>query len=804
MPLWGTTAEGEGLNSTSETAVGAVLTKLEQPSPEQALFPLSTVLGEADELSKTNLPAALAVLEKAVAGQESLPVIDQINLLWVYSDALGFLGRDAESKAIVEKASALLPRLRRGNLERGEAILAVLTGKRLDVDMQSLEAITYYEKAESFFRNELRSRSSPVLVRDLATTLEAKGDALYEVSKYTEGNAAYREAASLFESIGDKRRMARQLLYAGTSGVAQRLDVSMQETLDVLQVFKREGDRVGMGMVYQNMGYDYVKDPAEAILAFQHAIDLSHETGDILTEIASLAGLTEKLTEAGRYEAAGEAARTGLLRLGTLQNESSRAHMFRVTGLAAAHSSEPEFREKALRYLEDAGAIYKKQGNDEMYMAVLETRCEALLALGRPAEAATMITECTEWSMAHHRDSLPRLLRLKAAIEEGSGDYKSAVSTGKAYQNLLESGQENAIMEKLEKLRLQYQAELKSQEVLLLQKQNELNSSRVKEQQKQIALLEAQENHARSMMYLAFGAGTGAFIIIVILFRLFQQKAAAHKREKELIEQLITRKDEALNQYRLLQDNLQQLQDANLRLKELDEKRRELLGFAVHDMKNPLGGVRLSLTIIEEEWRAQHPVAPDAKPDQLLSLISSCRDSMDYMLELTEKILQAQVAESMNDRIHTRPCDPLQLIEQTLALNRLAAQGKNIKLLVHKADPFMVVADPQALREVLDNLVSNAVKYSFPNTVVTVSLYPLGAIGVIKVHDGGPGILPEDMPKLFKPFMKLSAKPTGGESSTGLGLNVVKSYIEAMNGKVYARTVESGGAEFIVELPLAV
>lgn len=112
-------------------------------------------------------------------------------------------------------------------------------------------------------------------------------------------------------------------------------------------------------------------------------------------------------------------------------------------------------------------------------------------------------------------------------------------------------------------------------------------------------------------------------------------------------------------------------------------------------------------------------------------------------------------------------------------------------------------ADPNVLTQVLENLVSNAVKYSPPDRSIFVRLKQLPGTVRFEVQDEGPGLSAEDQQKLFGKFARLTAKPTGDETSTGLGLSIVKRMVEAMNGEVWCESEAGQGATFIVELPAA-
>ena len=99
--------------------------------------------------------------------------------------------------------------------------------------------------------------------------------------------------------------------------------------------------------------------------------------------------------------------------------------------------------------------------------------------------------------------------------------------------------------------------------------------------------------------------------------------------------------------------------------------------------------------------------------------------------------------------------------------------------------------------------MSNAVKYSPPGKNIHVRLKKLPEVIRCEVQDEGPGLSAEDQKKLFGKFARLSAKPTGGEHATGLGLSIVKKLVEAMNGQVWCESEPGEGAKFVVQLPVA-
>ena len=128
--------------------------------------------------------------------------------------------------------------------------------------------------------------------------------------------------------------------------------------------------------------------------------------------------------------------------------------------------------------------------------------------------------------------------------------------------------------------------------------------------------------------------------------------------------------------------------------------------------------------------------------------------------------------------------------------------GKNIQIICECPDELEIFLDKMALRQILDNLISNAVKFSPFSKKIYFKMHGDGEKITFSIKDEGPGLTEDDKLKLFGKFNRLSAQPTGDENSTGLGLSIAKKLTEAMNGKIRCESEAGQGAEFIVEFPI--
>ena len=143
------------------------------------------------------------------------------------------------------------------------------------------------------------------------------------------------------------------------------------------------------------------------------------------------------------------------------------------------------------------------------------------------------------------------------------------------------------------------------------------------------------------------------------------------------------------------------------------------------------------------------------------------------------------------------------LIRTSAQLNRLLAQQKEIELQFScEEEQLTLLIDSYKIEQVLNNLLQNAIKFSYPGTLVTVELNRTDHDLLISIKDQGQGIPAEEMERLFKPFQKMSVRSTGGEPSTGLGLAIAKRIVDGHDGKIWAESEPGVGSTFYIRLPI--
>jgi len=239
------------------------------------------------------------------------------------------------------------------------------------------------------------------------------------------------------------------------------------------------------------------------------------------------------------------------------------------------------------------------------------------------------------------------------------------------------------------------------------------------------------------------------------------------------------------------------LKRASDELKQLAEDRDELLGILTHDLKNHLGGMDMSAQLLRDRAEAQ------ADP-KLRLMAENISQSSSQMLAFVKEFLANASADHGLD-LKTEPVNLSGAATRAVQQHQEAAKRKQLVLkVVLPPNGMFVQADGAALNQVLDNLLSNAIKFSPPGKQIRLTVCPPGARYVeCQVQDEGPGFSENDKTRMFRRYGRLSARPTGGEPSTGLGLSIVKKLVLAMQGELACESTPGNGATFAFRLPRA-
>lgn len=338
------------------------------------------------------------------------------------------------------------------------------------------------------------------------------------------------------------------------------------------------------------------------------------------------------------------------------------------------------------------------------------------------------------------------------------GRYEKALEYQERFYALKDSLSGEEAKAKLNALSLKYEADKKDAENALLKSNAKQDADR------------------RQALWIIFSLAAGLLLTIVI-FLIFTNRR--------------------ISKYSLtIQEQNKELAKVNEKLEELNEEKGILMGIVAHDLKAPLSKAEglANLVSMTQEM--------DAEGEKMMGLMG--RVFIDGKKLIDELVLLTSL-ENNQEELQLAPEDLKLILEECVSSFSSIAESKQIEISFTTA---LANAPLQSKREyllrILDNLVSNALKFSEPGTQVSITLSGDKEQWRVSVKDQGPGISPGDKEKIFKKFARLSAQPTAGESSTGLGLSIAHNLTTLLGGSIEVQSELGTGAEFILRFPSSV
>lgn len=225
------------------------------------------------------------------------------------------------------------------------------------------------------------------------------------------------------------------------------------------------------------------------------------------------------------------------------------------------------------------------------------------------------------------------------------------------------------------------------------------------------------------------------------------------------------------------------INEQNKKLTELNDDKNQLISMVSHDLSQPLNNIRVWSEILAKQTGSE--------------AVGHIQSSVQYGQQLIRNVLDVEKAGANAHSLHFQTTDIDVLLQDLINDFKQASQSKNMQLLFNPSnDKIFLTTDKQHLRQVLENLISNALKFSDAGKNILLAAKKSENHCIISVHDEGPGINETEVEKIFNKYSIASAKPTAGEASTGLGLNIVKRLMLELGGKIEVDSEAGKGTIF--------
>lgn len=359
---------------------------------------------------------------------------------------------------------------------------------------------------------------------------------------------------------------------------------------------------------------------------------------------------------------------------------------------------------------------------------------------------------------------------IEARLQAGLGKHERAYGLMRELVHRKDSAEQMGRSEEMRNLLAVFQIDEQNAHIELLEKENEIISSQTR------------------TLWLAL---LGLILIIVLISIIFFSNFRLNKKLRIVNESLKDKNAKISVQRREIMFQKGILEHKNQKLEDLIREKDGIIGFVAHDLKAPINKTLALLDLLGADVG-----------DEKVKLLEMIKESNLNAQELIKDLLLINSIEQFDSIKIEEKIDLNNLILKKIESFRLDAERKNISLNGwFDEEDIHIKSHSNDLSRILDNFISNALKFSEPGTTVEVGVTKRKGRLVVFVKDQGPGISPEDQEKMFKKFQKLSARPTGGESSHGLGLAIVKSLADKIGGEIQFQSELGKGTTFEIFLP---
>ncbi|HEY3251727.1 MAG TPA: tetratricopeptide repeat protein [Ignavibacteria bacterium] len=587
--------------------------------------------------------------------------------------------------------------------------------------------------------------------------LNSKGNIFLTLSDYEKALYYLKKSLDILE--GTEEHIQRAIVFSNM-GLAHQETGDYPRALEnyqkSMQIYSERSDKIpyslynNIGIVYQNIG-----DHATALEYYFHSLDACEEESNEVDKAFNLGNIAITYSNLKEYDNSIKYFRESLALIRKLNYKQAETNG--LYNLADAYKKAGSY-DKALNYLKQAIEISDSIGDKSQKASSLNLIGEVYSLIG-------------EFELA--KQFFEESLNISKAINDITNQITSYIQLGKLYKN---NGNLDSALFAF--MNAQQHAEQKkaSKELIEIHKGISEIYSLMNKLQKALEHYKYHHKYEKELFDSNIDKRLKAIFI--------QNEIKAKEKEYQL----------AVKEKELYKLKNVELVSLNKRLQYLNNEIKEFLGIAVHDLKNPLSGIKAFSNKIHTRFEKY-------TSDEIKMMAFEMEKASIKMFELIANLLDVNAIETGNRNYRFNMIDLNEVALSIVNEYSEKAIAKEIKINFEGRENSNVYVDLTSIRQIVDNLVSNAVKFSPKGGNVFISITENSGHYEFHVRDEGPGLTANDMTKVFNKFTRMSARPTGGEISTGLGLYIAKKLTDANNGRIWCENQDEKGAEFVLELP---
>jgi signal transduction histidine kinase len=594
----------------------------------------------------------------------------------------------------------------------------------------------------------------------LGKLLNAAGMLEQSLSKYGSATDYYLQAMEIFKKLENSEEVAGELNNLGNIyQVVGETEKALSNFIEVLKIEERAGNKSGMARTLNNLGSIYLEmDRNElAISTFEKSIRLCDETGNPRFKSAALNGLASAYSNLEKPEKAIKYYRQAIEI--NKKNEYWLWYANTLLNLAGVYHSLGK-TDDAFSLVHEAKTIYSSLGETNGLATSLLNESQWLVGMGKYDQALPIADSVI--SLSKEENMLPLLkdgYMTLYLIWKERGKYKTAMENLEASVTVADTLSRMENSHELADMAAKYEIEQKDRENKILEMQNNLSNKLIARQR---------------WLLLTLGFITGIMIILMLLLNKSRKNT---KRNNELL----AIKNEEIHKQALA-------------LEEANGSKDMFLSIIGHDLKNPMTGIMGYSDLLANDISEYSAEEIKRFANEINTGTKNLNRLLDNLLLWAQANLKKVTPRMESIHLH-------EVAERSLQTLLPNAESKSVRLYNQISPDMVIKADPEMIRTIIMNLVSNAIKFTPMNGTVNITATTAGNMHEISVKDSGVGMTRQELARLFHAHGPTSTPGTNNEQGTGLGLLLCKEFTEMHGGTITAFSHEGTGSTFTFTIP---
>lgn len=603
-------------------------------------------------------------------------------------------------------------------------------------------------------RNTLESKvDRSDCLRGLGITYKLKGE-------FDQALRYLNQSLEIETEVNNKGGIATTLNHIGViNSIQGDYSSAMDIYFETLTILEQLDDKSGLAYTFQNIGviYDLQRDFDRALDYYNRSLTLRKEIGETrgVAQIINNIGIVyHKLgsyeNALAKYLEALEIKKSLGDRRGVADGNLNIGRLYADQG---RHEEAISYKRQSLEISDEIESEWGK--------------VEALISLGRSYQDQKNYLVSKRYLV--QGIELAKESRLIKSVRDGAqvltiveralGHYKDALDAQILFQQMSDSLSNVETTRRITMIEAQH---------LFKQEKDSIQFANEKEK----LILDQRIIVQRNTQFATLFIVILLLMAIIVLVRYYRLKNASNKQLSDLNDEIRMR---------------------NESLSALNDEKNNLIGIVAHDLQNPLSGISGAVDLLDDK-----DLDDGQKKLKEIIQISSSR-----MSKMIAEILDIEAIEKGSEEINLKSYNLSEAVGDVCNQFKKQAADKQITISTEIEPEVNAMLDERYAHQIVENLLSNAIKFSPKGKEVLVRLSDVGGKSRLEVKDDGPGLNADDKAKVFQKFQRLSARPTAGESSTGLGLSIVKTFVERMKGSIWCESEYGSGASFFVEFDRA-